>query len=558
MILISDNCNCGSTSNSCNCGPTCVGGLTCKCGNCGASTPVDTPTYICPHCGSSNCTCCQTPEQTLPETHRVQRLIAPSRDTHTNWNDKDPVIKEGVLGFTKDRLFNGSLEHFIGDGVHKYSELPKYGGAEASSSKKANTLVLRDASGKIDKASLPDDLTDLVTFPEVPEATTTKLGVVKASTTKKADNVVKADADGGLDGWKDAIIDAIIADDGSGGLSQGADGNLEVDFDAMYTHNRSKFEALLKSLKMQIPLERNADFYVDTDNANASDTIVDGRGSRALPFKTIQACVNFVTQNYALGPYNVTIHVVEGTYSENLSLPQYTRTSGVILISADDYDNPPTITNARSVSFVITASGGHWYLCRLNIEGRFSTNHANKTYFPGCVQSNNDGTYVGIRACNISAEYLGEPHGYTDETTDEFHSKTMEIRTLYCDAGSMSIGASISGYQTTLSCIKGNASAAGMIRGLRGGVFTFPKQEYDDDGIRFNVPCSGTMDCFCWLGSGAKFQTGGSGVSMQFSGTITGKSYSVSGGSSITLPTGGLPGDTTDNYIDTATYSWVS
>lgn len=554
MISISDNCNCGSTSNSCNCGPTCVGGLTCHCGNCGSSTPVDTPTYICPHCGSSNCTCCQTPEQTLPETHRVQRLIAPSRDTHTNWSDKDPVIKEGVLGFTKDRLFNGSLEYFLGDGVHKYSELTKYAAAEASSSKKANTLVLRNSSGKIDKASLPDDLTDLVTFPD---ATPTTKGVVKASTTTAADNAVKSDADGGLDGWKNAIIDAIIADDGSGGLSQGTDGNLEVDFDAMYNHNRSKFEALLKSLKMQVPLEQDMDFYVDTENDNASDTIVDGRGSRALPFKTIQACVNFVTQNYALGAYDVTIHVVEGTYSENLTLPQYTRTSGIIVISADDYDHPPTITNYRSVNFVITANGGHWYLCRLNIEGRFSTNHANKTYFPGCIQSHNSGTSVTIRACNISAEYTGDAHGYTDES-EVFHSKTMEIRTLYCDAGSISISPYIAGYQTTLSCIKGNASAACMIRALRNGVFTLSKSEYDDDGIRFEVPCSGTMDYFCWFGSGAKFQTGGSGISQQFSGTITGDAYAVSGGASISIPTGGLPGDVAGSSVESATYSWVS
>ena len=543
MILISDNCNCGET---------CVGGLTCHCN--------DQTTYICPNgnCsipnnGNCGCSCCP-PEQSLPETHRVQRLIAPSRDTHTNWNDKDPVIKEGVLGFTKDRLFNGSLEYFIGDGVHKYSELTKYAAAEASTSKKANTLVLRDGNGKIDKASLPNDLTDLVTFPD---ATPTTKGVVKASTTTAADNAVKSDANGGLDGWKNAIIDAIIADDGSGGLSQGTDGNLEVDFDAMYTHNRAKFEALLKSLKMQIPLEQDTDFYVDTDNVNASDTIVDGRGSRALPFKTIQACVNFVTQNYALGPYNVTIHVVEGTYSENLSLPQYTRTSGVILISADDYAHPPTITNARSVAFVITANGGHWYLCRLNIVGNFSSNGANKTYFPGCVQSHNEGTSVVIRACNISAEYLGDAHGYTD-SENVFHSKTMEIRTLYVDAGSMSISPAIAGYQTTLSCIKGNASTASMIRGLRGGVFSFAKSEYTDDGIRFEVPCSGTMDAFCLLSNRSRFETGGSGVAQQFSGTITGKAYSISAGASISLPTGGLPGDIATSTLDSSTYCWVA
>ena len=79
-----------------------------------------------------------------------------------------------------------------------------------------------------------------------------------------------------------------------------------------------------------------------------------------------------------------------------------------------------------------------------------------------------------------------------------------------------------------------------------------------DDGIRFEVPCSGTMDYFCLFGGGSSFQTGGSGIAQQFSGTITGKAYAVSGGANISIPTGGLPGDVAGSSVESATYSWVS
>ncbi len=517
--------------------------MTCHCGNCGSSTPVDTPTYICPHCGSSNCTCCQTPEQTLPETHRVQRLIAPSRDTHTNWNDKDPIIKEGVLGYTKDRLFNGSLEYFIGDGVHKYSELTKYAAAEASTSKKANTLVLRNDNGKIDKASLPDDLTDLVT---IPDATPTIKGIVKASTTKAADNAVKSDADGGLDGWKDAIIDAIIADDGSGGLSQGADGNLEVDFDAMYMHNRSKFEALLKSLKMQIPLEADTDFYVDTNHANAADAIVDGRGTQNLPFKTIQACVNFVTQNYALGPYKVTIYVAEGTYTENVSLPGYTTTSGYIILRALDYAHPPTVINSSGVSSVFGISGNRWDLKRLIINGRFADNGDGNPHYSSCVSASSSTASINIYGCTISAEYVGEtPVATTD------------IRVLAVDSGAAIGLQALSEYQNSLSCVQRSASHAYFFYGARSSRFISVRSRVENTGVEYSYPCSGTANAFCYLTDGCAFQVGGSGTTPQFSGSITGKAYVISGGSSITLPPGGFPGDVETSTKETDTYCWV-
>ena len=87
------------------------------------------------------------------------------------------------------------------------------------------------------------------------------------------------------------------------GLKIGEDGSLDVDFGDMPT---DKFEELLKSIRVPIWVERTKKFYVD--KSTGSDTLDDGRGeSESKPFKTIQACVDYVTSNYNLNKNNVGI-----------------------------------------------------------------------------------------------------------------------------------------------------------------------------------------------------------------------------------------------------------
>lgn len=78
---------------------------------------------------------------------RDNKLIAPTRDTHTNWSTNNPVLPEGVLAITTDRLYAGSVEYFIGDGTSAYSALKKCAGSTAADSATARALVMADASG---------------------------------------------------------------------------------------------------------------------------------------------------------------------------------------------------------------------------------------------------------------------------------------------------------------------------------------------------------------------------------------------------------------------------
>ena len=63
----------------------------------------------------------------MPEITRNAVMTAPTRDTHALWTVNNPIIPEGVLCITKDRLYEGSVEYFVGDGVKTYNELDKFG-----------------------------------------------------------------------------------------------------------------------------------------------------------------------------------------------------------------------------------------------------------------------------------------------------------------------------------------------------------------------------------------------------------------------------------------------
>lgn len=96
--------------------------------------------------------------------------------------------------FTYDRLFNGSIEYFVGDGTKRYSQLPKFAGATMSATSVANTGVLRDGNGKIDRVSLP-------------VATATEYGVVKASVAGGAGQAILGDANGKYNFGNKATLD---------------------------------------------------------------------------------------------------------------------------------------------------------------------------------------------------------------------------------------------------------------------------------------------------------------------------------------------------------------
>lgn len=129
---------------------------------------------------------------------------------------------------------------------------------------------------------------------------------------------------------KEDLISQIVQE--GGGLSVDEEGKIYVDFDSMPT---DKFEAMLKSIRVPIWLTANKNFYVN--QATGSNTLDAGRGeSASKPFKTIQAAVNYITDNYNIASYYAIINVASGynKAEDMLYLKNFSRTSGGIRIQS--------------------------------------------------------------------------------------------------------------------------------------------------------------------------------------------------------------------------------
>ena len=530
----------------------------------------------CVNCGTTEettsvCTCdCQCLETARRSGCREIKLIAPTRDTATAWAENDPILPEGVLALVKDRLFEGSVEYIIGDGESKYSELIEahsiYAGAPLSRTGAENHSPLA-ASGKstLDPSWLPAATSSALgavmtstTGAEgkvpiagsngaldpswLPAATSTTLGGVKASTTTAANCVVQADGNGSLAGWSGALASALANENGGLVVDENT-GDLMVDFSQMPT---DKFEALLKGLKMLVPLSAPLDLYVDKNSTAAADTIVDGRGTLALPFKTIQAAINYVTSTYALGPYSVNIYIAQATYNENVNCPEYSRSTGSITLRAYEDSNPPTIKNVGDVGDTIAVVGGVWYLRRLNIENTARDPGNGLTNISCGLSVSNSRTEVGIQGCSLSIEYEGSAPA----------TGSCQLRLISIQSNAVAHIYALAGYQTSLVCDKGNASLAHMLRVERYGQFHISGGNATEEGNMYKVACSGVVDVFASVALNASIITfGGLLYNQTFVGTVTGKKYDITKGGTVSGPYGGFPGDV-NGTVESATYCW--
>lgn len=122
------------------------------------------------------------------------------------------------------------------------------------------------------------------------------------------------------------------------GLKIGEDGSLDVDFGDMPT---DKFEELLKSIRVPIWLTKNKSFYVN--GTTGSDVLDGGRGESAeKPFKTLQAALNYVSDNYNMSKFSASINIAAGYDNDSLvTLPLYNATTGGIEIvgNSEDYND---------------------------------------------------------------------------------------------------------------------------------------------------------------------------------------------------------------------------
>lgn len=199
---------------------------------------------------------------------------------------------------------------------------------------------------------------------------------------------------------KEDLISQIVQE--GGGLSVDENGQIYVDFDSMPT---DKFEAILKSIRVPIWLNANKNFYVDINNG--SDTIVDGIGeSKEKAFKTIQACVDYISSNYNINKFTVAIRLLAGTYPiDNLSLGDFAYTTGSISIIPDSSDYS-AILQSDIASNMINVVGGNWYIRGLALHKTATASNDGLNHFLHVIFINS-GT-ISLEGNDISFSYSGE------------------------------------------------------------------------------------------------------------------------------------------------------
>ena len=447
---------------------------------------------------------------------------------------------------------------------------------------------------------------------KIPEstATTTSKGLM-SSTDKSSLEDLKTNG-----ATKDYV--QTLVNNPSGGLVL-ENGKLKVDFSKMpdttaedQAAQEAFKESILAGLDMQIPLRNNSKvFYVDcnsdsdksTINVNGNTVTVD-RGSRQYPYKTIQACITHVTEDFSFGTHSINIYIAPGVYTENVTLPDFNRTSGRIYIRALDYADPPIIKNNGLRSTPLSITGGTWSLYRIIVEAVHGLtwswqyddngdiavdsggnqikvwNYRNVKTSTNAVNMTGANTSCTFYGCEISEEYLEDAprNGRSFETiTLDVLSATVNF-SHYWDNTTKTL------YLSKLSLKKRNSTTSTLIR-LRGHstfyfggydyFYSYTEEELDDNGnpvtvtkyyptsavdtIEFNGDNTDRTIIKMDEGSLLRFLSGDN-YTARVSGNITGKPYSISGGSILRWK-GPLPGEfssTTEQENAVKEYSIVT
>lgn len=149
---------------------------------------------------------------------------------------------------------------------------------------------------------------------------------------------------------KDVVL-GMIRD--RGGLAVDGAGKLYVDFNNLDDTGKAD---LLQAIRVPMWMTGNKTFYVDKDHPdrgdmvpvpvwdrkepyeafeqrrNAAQELNKKRGTAAYPFDSIQHALDHVCANFNVDKYTATIRVAAGTYHEDVTLPNFSYTTGRVAI----------------------------------------------------------------------------------------------------------------------------------------------------------------------------------------------------------------------------------
>jgi len=330
----------------------------------------------------------------------------------------------------------------------------------------------------------------------------------------------------------------IVKVTGDDGITINEAGEIAVDFSQMPT---DKFEDLLKSIRVPIWLTKNTNFYVNSATGN-------DRNNGLTPetaFKTIQACYNYICDNYNLSSYSVVINVADGTYTEVLNLGSYTSTTGTI-----------TITGSNKANFI------------LNADSKRSNYIVNTTLASGKI------LYIRNITINLNAQTIDTGSGndldiflinsgsvVLDDVTVNYYARndnTIAQTIFYVSSeGSLSINPG----NFSINMVKASDESGNST--LRGAYITGRLtlgNASNQAPLENSFTVSGDFTEFIRVNGGYVYRNTTRAAQFATSGTVTGQRYIVRNNGGIATNGGGpdfFPGDKAGS-LDTSTYCWYS
>lgn len=340
-----------------------------------------------------------------------------------------------------------------------------------------------------------------------------------------------------------------------GGVKLNSNGELYVDFsldsgasaEAQAAANAMK-EQILSTLGMQIPLTGYMAIYVNKESAAATDNwrnsqgVIDKSvGTQSKPFKSISAAIACITQGYSVGANNVDIIITKSSdagYNEQLVLPQFSRTTGVIRLVSQNASSESTytvVTNKATTSDnkplrvngnLVACTGDGWVLSNLKFDQVCSDPNNGVYNAPTCIAASGNGILT-IYGCVINGVYTGNAPA----------SGSMHLRVIAVYSGGTISFSLQENKQTSIYVDKGNANSLTVFFSERSCFITFNSTNSGDANSAWhNVKIDGTASTIFSANSKALVEVvGGATYPTGFTGNVTGKKCNITNGSQITI-----------------------
>lgn len=305
-----------------------------------------------------------------------------------------------------------------------------------------------------------------------------------------------------------------------------------------------KFEDLVRSIRVPIWQTKTSTYYVD--GTNGSDELTDGRGSSEKnAFKTITACLKYITENINLGPYNANVRIKAGTYTETLEVSEYNTTTGSIYLMPLNDGDHVIIENRPTSTSVFRSTGGEWNLQNMTLHMTRTAENADAGSSFQAVVSGTQYSTVNIYNCSVLLDIEYSSTQYIALVTANTYANVYLRGNL------------------VLACSNPEGTRSKNVFALYAGSKGNITLQSTKSPTQYGMTLEGDFNCVAFA-TGGYITMGTTSNYLPFSITVppgksvTGQRYAcVSGGN---INTGGegpeyFPG-TTEGSVNTSTYSW--